>query len=112
MSWDVTFSTANPTMGTKQIVRDQFLSACENFSGKEIPRQGPTNIELHPKFSYEALFIGSKHAIASLTLAIHCVDDPHTNDEHPVWEFIKCDAEQNGWDAHDSFTGNQIANDR
>jgi len=111
MSWDVYFSISEPTMGPKQIVREQFLSACETYSGQEIPRQGPTDIELHSKFAFETSFTGSKHAIEAITLSIHCVDDdPHANEQHPVWEFIKCIAKQNSWTATDTFTGNPIEN--
>ena len=96
-------------MGTKQTVREQFLSACEAYTGNEIPRRGPTDIEVHPKFKFETLFIGSKHVVESLTLAIQCNEsDPHADDKHPVWAFIHSVSEQNGWTALDTFTGNTI----
>jgi len=98
-------------MGTKQLVRERFLSTCEEFTGTEIPRQGPTDVSIDSRFGFETLFVGNKHAIESLTLVIHCVgDDPHTNDDHPVWDFIARVAERNGWIAYDTFTGKPIAN--
>lgn len=109
MSWDVNFSTPDSSMGSKAEVREKFLVAYEHFTGQQIPRKGPTKTDVDPSFQFEALFIGSSQAVGSLCLAFQIISgDPHQDDTHPVWKFIRKVAHENGWQAVDTFTGNAI----
>ena len=108
MSWDINF-TAESGMGTKASVREKFLTACEELLGASIPRQGPTEVPIDDSFQYEALFIGNRHATESLCLSFQILSgDPHMDESHPVWSFIRRIAEHTGWQAEDSRSGESI----
>jgi hypothetical protein len=99
-------------MGSKEQVRDSFLSACENITGEEIQRRGPTEVKIDESFAYSVLFVGHKRAIESITLAFSVVHgDPHADPNHPTWAFIKQVSEQTGWEAYDTFRGATISID-
>ncbi len=109
MSWDIRFSTAESTMGTKATVREQFLSACEQIVGAPIPRQGPTEVVIDDAFRYETLFIGNKHVTESLCLSINVLNgDPHSDQSHPAWAFIRQIVNHTGWQAEDTHRGEPI----
>ena len=109
MSWDVVLKPPSNGMGTKEQVRESFLSACEQITGREIPRRGPTEVSVDESFSYEVLFIGHKRAIESLTLAIKPTDgDPQADPTHPARGFLRQLTEQTGWSALDTTTGDEI----
>ena len=112
MSWDVNFTSPNKPMGSKEQVRESFLSACEQITGEEIQRRGPTEVKIDESFAYEVLFVGHKRAIQSITLTFSVVrGDPHADPNHPTWAFIKQLAEHTGWDPYDTFRGATISID-
>lgn len=109
MSWDVRFFNAESTMGTKASVREEFLSACEQIVGAPITRKGPTEVPIDDTFRYETLFIGNKHVTESLCLSIKILDgDPHIDQSHPVWAFIRRIVDHTGWQAEDTHNGKAI----
>ena len=109
MSWDVRFFDADSAMGPKASVREKFLSACELVLGAPIPRQGPTEVAIDDAFFYETLFIGNKHVTESLCLSFNILDgDPHTDESHPVWAFLRRIIEHTGWQAEDTHNGTEI----
>ena len=107
MSWDVSFTAS--TMSTKASVREEFLSACERIIGAPILREGPTEVLIDDSFQYETLFIGNKHQTESLCLSFQILKgDPHIDESHPVWSFIRQISQHTGWQAEDSYTGEFI----
>ena len=108
MSWDVIFSS-NRTMGTKESVREKYLSVCETVTGTSITRKGPTEVTIDESFDYEIMFIGHKRAVESLVLSININSGNPVNDTtHPVWNFIKTICTETEWTAFDTFTGEDI----
>jgi hypothetical protein len=106
MSWDVDLKSSYKTMGSKEQVREMFLAACEQITGKNVSRRGPAEITIDPSFQYEVHFIGHKRAIESLSLGIQINDgDPHQDQQHPVWLFLKRVSEHTGWEVFDTYTG-------
>lgn len=106
MSWDVVLKSPHKAMGSKEQVRETFLSACERIIGEEIPRRGPTEVAIDSSFRYEVYFIGHKRAIDSLSLSIQVVvGDPQQNSQHPVWSFLRGLKEHTGWEVIDTLTG-------
>ena len=109
MSWDVVFTEPNKTMGTKEKVRESLLVACEQITGRKIPRRGPTEVSINDSFCYEVLFIGHKRAIESLTLAFKISKgDPHAEPDHPARSFIRQVSNHTGWEAIDTYTNTAI----
>ena len=109
MSWDVILSSPSKAMGTKEQVRESFLSACEHITGNAIPRRGPTEVNIDESFYYEVHFDGHKRAINSMTLAFKILSgDPHSDSDHPVRSFLHQISEQTGWEAIDTTTGATI----
>lgn len=109
MSWDVMLQTPGKSMGSKEQVREMFLSACERITGTDIPRRGPTEVSIDPSFQYEVHFIGHKRAVESLSLGIQIKNgDPHVDAQHPVWSFLQNVANDTGWEAIDTCSGNPI----
>jgi hypothetical protein len=110
MTWDVVLkSPDNKMMGSKEQVREAFLLACERIIGGDVPRRGPTEVNIDPSFQYEVYFIGHKRAIESLTLGIQIsVGDPHHDRQHPVWSFLKRLRDHTGWELIDTFTGTTV----
>jgi len=109
MSWDVDFSNEDKNLGKKEHAREALLSGCEAFLGKEIPRRGPTEVDVDPSFRYEVLFLGEKWKVTAICLSFQILEgDPHQDPQHPVWKFIKKLVSHNSWLAIDSFSGNEI----
>jgi hypothetical protein len=109
MSWDVTLQAPGRSMGSKEDVREAFLAALEDVVGKDVPRRGPTEVNVDSSFRYAVHFIGHRRAIESLSLEIQvAVGDPHHDAEHPVWSFLRKITEQTGWEACDTYTGTTI----
>ncbi len=109
MSWDIIF-TSSKTMGTKDLVREQFLSICEKIISQEIPRRGSTEVTIDNSFTYEVMFIGHKKAIESLALSFNVNQgDPLIEQNHPLWNFIKTISKETGWTAFDTYKGEDIS---
>ena len=105
MSWDIHYSSLNGSMGTKENVREQFLTACEKIVGSAISRRGPTEVDIDPSFRYETLFVGAKHAVESFVLVFKITNDVPDDVNHPALVFARQIAAHTGWHAVDSTTG-------
>lgn len=92
-------------MGTKEHVREQFLTACEQIIGSAISRRGPTEIDIDPSFRYETLFVGAKPAVESFILVFKITSDIPEDENHPALAFARQIAVHTGWHAVDSTTG-------
>lgn len=109
MSWTIVLRSTGKTLGTKNEVRERFLSACEKISGNEVPRRGPTEVDIDPSFNYEILMSGQKWAIEEVFLDINVTSgDPHVDSHHPVWSFLKELGRLTGWKVSDTRTGSEI----
>ncbi len=105
MSWDIHYSCLNGSMGTKEYVREQFLTACEQIVGTAISRRGPTEIDIDPSFRFETLFSGPKHKIESFILVFKTTLNELEDLNHPALIFARQIAALTGWHAVDSTTG-------
>ena len=109
MSWSIILRSSENTMGPKQEVRERFLSACEQITGKHVPRRGPTEVEIDPSFNYEVLMGGQKWAVDTIILSIHITDgDPQLDSSHPVWSFLRKLHVRTGWNVIDTHTGDEL----
>ena len=88
---------------------EALLSACERIIGGNVPKRGPTEVNIDPSFQYEVYFIGNMRAIESLTLGSQVsVGDTGHDRQHPVWSFLTQLRDHTGGELTDTFSGTTV----